>query len=151
VNGFNFTPDDYVSFTGPTYPGHTELLTPTSISGGSATSQIPTFATFAGQNIVVTVQDKAGRSSGSFEFVVLTYYTGDWTATGGKVSLAPTTASHGSTKDGQVNLFATDVEFDQCMVNATLTVYAPKAGGPPIAVVPHTTGCPSAEFAITTH
>ena len=151
VNGGNFASGDFVAFTGPTYPGQTELLTPITLSPNSATSDVPSFASFAGQKIVVSVRNSTGQFNGSVEFLVLAYYTGNWTTSGGKVNLTPTHAAHTTTKDGQINLFATDVEVDQCMVNASFPVYTATNGGPPIAVVTKNAGCPAAEFAISSH
>jgi DNA-directed RNA polymerase specialized sigma24 family protein len=151
VYGTGFRSGDFVAYTGPTYPGQTELITPGSESPTMLTSAVPSFASFAGQQIVITVRDNTGRFQGSAVFVVEAYYSGDWTVTGAKVSLTPTTAAHGTTRDGQLNLFSTDVEGDQCMVDDTMPVYAPLGGGPPIAAIAKTKGCQAAEFAVTGH
>jgi hypothetical protein len=149
LTGSHFVSGDLVDFTGPTLPGGTERLTPSSISSTEAQSAIPSFAAFAGQQIAVAVQNSAGAVSRSVIFRVLAYWSGTWTQTKAKVSLQPSSAAYDSSlREGQIDVFQTDVENEQCMVDSTAPVYHATAGTQAIAVVPKTSTCPSAEFSI---
>lgn len=147
VRGAEIVPGDDVGFTGPTIPGGTELLTPTSLAATSISSAIPGFGVFSGQEVKVFLENSAGQPSGSILiFKVLRFYSGVWTTSGHRVMLQPTTRPHGSTTDGQLNLFETDVEIQQCLVNQSLRVYAPLPGGAPIAVSKSSRTCPGGEW-----
>lgn len=147
--GSHFVQGDLVDFTGPTLPGGTERLTPSSLSSTQAQSAVPSFATFAGQQIAVAVQSSAGAVSRSVIFRVLAYWSGTWTQTKAKVSLHPSSVAYESSlREGQIDVFQTDVENEQCMVDSTAPVYHATTGTQAIAVVPKTSTCPAAEFSI---
>jgi DNA-directed RNA polymerase specialized sigma24 family protein len=147
LQGGGFVSGDLVTFTGPSFPGGTEELTPTSLSSGSIASVVPTFAAFAGQHIVVAVRNSLGDTSQTQVFVVLTFYDGTWTE-GGKVTLSPTNLSYGSTRDGQINIFETDVESEQCLDGESLPVFKASSTGQPIAVAVGAKHCPGQEFTV---
>jgi hypothetical protein len=149
LQGQHFAAGDFVTFTGPTLPGGTEELTPTSYSSTSITSNVPSFATFAGQSIVVAVQNSAGDRSNSKTFTVSYYWSGSWTKTGNDVALKPTTLAYDDVMQGKINLFQTDVESEQCMVDDTATVYSAKSTGAPVVVIFRTSTCPGQEFTIS--
>jgi RNA polymerase sigma factor (sigma-70 family) len=149
LQGQHFVTGDLVDFTGPTLPGGTERLTPSSLTPTTIEANVPSFAAFAGQHIAVAVQDAAGSESNSKIFLVTAYWSGTWTKTGAKVSLEPSTVGYGNVKQGQINLFQTDVESEQCQVDDSGTVYSAKSTGAPVVVMPKTSTCPGQEFTIS--
>lgn len=149
LTGSRFVSGDLVDFTGPTLPGGREELTPTSLTPTQAQSAIPSFGVFANQQIAVAMQSSAGAVSRTLFFHVVAYWSGTWTQTGAKVFMTPSSAAYQSAlREGQIDVFQTDVENEQCMVDSTAPVYRATTGSQAIAVVPKTSTCPSAEFAI---